>query len=179
MNSPSKTIIGPEEEITQPNSHLAMNLKEVKTWVIDDYIIVPKLQWRRLPNIMERKQVKNPETKVMEYQLLPRKFKNYDEKIYHTLIKLVYDSRSKFDDDNLTQIWYGLQDMPTCKWCHEHWMGSGGYIALPISDEAYMKWREIYSQSPPEIADLMERIWARRPGSLAAGITSDSGRSAE
>jgi hypothetical protein len=71
MNSPSKTIIGPEEEITQPNSNMAMNSKEVKTWVIDDYIILPKLQWRRLPNIMERKQVKNPVSKVMEYQLLP------------------------------------------------------------------------------------------------------------
>jgi hypothetical protein len=121
MNSPSKTIIGPEEENTQLNSQLAMNSKEVKTWVIDDYIILPKLQWSRLPNIMERKQVKNPVSKVMEYKELPQKFKNYDEKIYHTLIKLVYDSRSKFDDENLTQRWYGLQDMPTCKWCHEHW----------------------------------------------------------
>jgi hypothetical protein len=37
-------------------------------------------------------------------------------------------------------------------------MGHEGYIALPISDEAYMKWREIYSQSPSEIADLMEII---------------------
>ena len=36
MNSPSKTIIGPEEEVTQPKSKLAMNSKEVKTWVIDD-----------------------------------------------------------------------------------------------------------------------------------------------
>ena len=59
MNSPSKTIIGPEEEITQPNSKLAMNSKEVETWVIDDYIALPKLHWGRLPNIMEWKLVKN------------------------------------------------------------------------------------------------------------------------
>jgi hypothetical protein len=65
---------------------LAMNSKKVKTWVIDDYIILPKLQWSRLPNIMERKLVKNPETKVMEYKEIPRKFKNNDEKIYFTLI---------------------------------------------------------------------------------------------
>jgi hypothetical protein len=25
----------------------------------------------------------------------------------------------------LTQDWYGMPGTPTCKWCHDHWMGAG------------------------------------------------------
>ena len=36
-------------------------------------------------------------------------------------------------------------------------MGSGGYISLPSSRENFLKWEMVYSQSPTEIADLIQR----------------------
>ena len=130
----------------------------IKKWVVDDYIIVPPdIQWKRLPNIMERIEVMNKKTRKYEFKEVARQFLNKDDKKYQTMIKMVLDSREKFDDDNLTQLFYRMEGQHTCRWCHEHWMGSGGYISLPSSKENFLKWELVYSQSPTEIADLMQR----------------------
>ena len=111
-----------------------------KKWVVDDYIIVPPdIQWKRLPNIMEQIKVMSKKTRKYEFKEVAQQFLNKDDKKYQTMIKMVLDSREKFDDDNLTQLFYGTEGQHTCRWCHEHWMGSGGYISLPSSKENFLK----------------------------------------
>ena len=51
----------------------------------------------------------NKKTRKYEFKEVARQFLNKDDKKYQTMIKMVLDSREKFDDDNLTQLFYGIE----------------------------------------------------------------------
>ena len=122
-----------KEKETEEESHRENNKKENEVeedWVVDDYIVIDDdIDW----NVFDNR------TK------------------YKTLISIAKDSKEQL---NLAVNFGNIlcENVATCEWCFKHWHGGElRSISLPRSEQGLKQWSAVFSQTPKDIADVLER----------------------
>ena len=122
-----------KEKKTEEESHREKNemANEVgKDWVIDDYIVFDdQIDWNALD----------------------------DDSKYDKLLRIANHSREllgkKIKVGNIL-----CENVATCEWCFKHWHGrENRNIWLPGSEQELIQWSAVFSQTPKDIADVLER----------------------
>lgn len=123
-----------KEKKTEEESHRENNEKEDEVeedWVVDDYIVIDdQIDWNAFD----------------------------DQSKYDELIKIANNSREllgkKVKVGNIL-----FENVATCEWCFKHWHGrhEPRSIVLPGSEQGLKQWSAVFSQTPKDIADVLER----------------------
>jgi hypothetical protein len=140
-----------KEKKTEEESHREKNemANEVgKDWVIDDYIVFDdQIDWNALD----------------------------DDSKYDKLLRIANHSREllgkKIKVGNIL-----CENVATCEWCFKHWHGrENRNIWLPGSEQELIQWSAVFSQTPKDIADVLERTTkTTRVDELAKKLKDDS-----
>jgi hypothetical protein len=98
-----------------------------------------------------------------------------DEKQYEKMLEILLKSRGTLETEVLSSDKHGCIGDTTCKWCHEHWMGTSGVLlCLPDSECNRMKWAKFCSLTPTKLAEILQKkTGARRLDTLGKKIGRD------
>jgi hypothetical protein len=154
-----------------------------KEWDIEDYVILPTetINWKKMPKVERRSAVTNQdgtlvrnEAGQIEYRMQEVEMSN-DEKQYEKMLEILEKSRGTLETEVLSSAKHGCIGDTTCKWCHEHWMGTSGVLLiLPDSEFNRMKWAKFCSLTPKKLAEVLyKKTGTRRLDTLGKKIERD------
>ena len=154
-----------------------------KEWDIEDYVILPTetINWKKMPKVERRSAVTNQdgtlvrnEAGQIEYRMQEVEMSN-DEKQYEKMLEILEKSRGTLETEVLSSAKHGCIGDTTCKWCHEHWMGTSGVLLiLPDSECNRMKWAKFCSLTPKKLAEVLyKKTGTRRLDTLGKKIERD------